>query len=286
MSRSKKVARKYARWARLDAEALRNSTSSASRFDEAARRTLVRRAAVVGGLVLLPAAGCSGGDEKAFSSASTTTDSSTTAPATTEPATTEPTTAEPTTTEPATTEQTTTDPTTTEPTTTEPTTTTGESSGDSAAQGSFPSGGEVIVNFTFTAGSSNRGPARNPYTAVWVEDKEGNLVSVISAWYLQEQKGQRWLNELRRWYAIGGQEHSANVTGSTRSSGDYSVTWDGKDLDGNPVAAGEYVLLIEAAREHGPYELVTGPLEISESGYTADLTPQGELTAASVELKV
>ena len=142
------------------------------------------------------------------------------------------------------------------------------------------------MNFTFTAGASDRGPARNPYTAVWVEDNDGNLVSVISAWYLQEQKGQRWLNELRRWYAIGGADHSANVTGSTRASGDYSVTWNGTDLDGNPVAEGEYVILIEAAREHGPYELVTGTLQVSGSGYTADLTPQGELTAASVELRV
>ena len=76
------------------------------------------------------------------------------------------------------------------------------------------------------------------------------------------------------------------MTGSTRASGDYSVTWNGTDLDGNPVAEGEYVILIEAAREHGPYELVTGTLQVSGSGYTADLTPQGELTAASVELRV
>ena len=39
---------------------------------------------------------------------------------------------------------------------------------------------------------------------------------------------------------------------ATRPAGTYSVTWDGTDTEGNRVPSGDYVVYVEAAREHGP----------------------------------
>jgi hypothetical protein len=40
-------------------------------------------------------------------------------------------------------------------------------------------------------------------------------------------------------------------TGATKGPGSYKVRWDGKDEQGKAVAAGNYVLFVEAAREQG-----------------------------------
>ena len=252
-----------------------------SRFESVTRRMVLRRAAIMSGLILMPGIACSSDDKDVFASSSTASTAATTA--TTEAATTS-TEASTTTSAPTSSTEGTAAPTTEPPTTAAPTTEAPATTEATASGASFPAGGEVLINFTYAATSGGR--VHNPYTAVWIEDTNGSLVSVVAAWYLQEPKGQRWLNELRRWYSIGGVEASSAVTGATRPAGDFSLTWNGTDLNGNPVPAGEYVVLIEAAREKGPYELVTGSLTVSDQGFSADFTPQGELTAASVELKV
>jgi hypothetical protein len=109
-------------------------------------------------------------------------------------------------------------------------------------------------------------------------------VQTISLWYEQSGKGARWLNELRGWYAASG--GSATTSGATRAAGSYSVVWDGTDLDGNLVAQGDYVLYVEAAREHGPYEITSTPITIDGSGFTVALGDEGELTAVSATLTV
>ena len=104
---------------------------------------------------------------------------------------------------------------------------------------------------------------------------------------MQSQRGQRWLNDLVHWYSIGGVEASGAATGATRAAGDYALSWNGTDLEGNPVPEGEYAIYIEGAREKGPYELVSGTFTVSADGFAAaDLTPVNEITAASVALNV
>ena len=38
--------------------------------------------------------------------------------------------------------------------------------------------------------------------------------------------------------------------------GAYKIVWDGNDDKKAPVVQGDYFVCIEAAREHGPYEIV------------------------------
>ncbi len=152
------------------------------------------------------------------------------------------------------------------------------------AGASFPVGAELLVDFTFDAGSEAR--ARNPYIAVWIEDADGNLVKTISLWFQQSDKGTKWLSDLSRWSRLTGSETDGSVSGATKTAGSYTVAWDGTDDEGNLVDQGRYVLNIEAAREHGPYELISEPLVIADSAFAIEMTPNGELTAASARLEV
>lgn len=140
----------------------------------------------------------------------------------------------------------------------------------------------LTVEFTFaTTGEGGRGPARNPYIAVWVENAGEELVHTLAIWHMQQNE--RWLHELKRWYTVSG-GFEVN-TGPTRVPGSYTVEWDGTGRDGR-VTSGGYFICIEAAREHGPYELIREPIELGASPMRKTLAPSNELTAAAVSYTV
>ncbi len=142
----------------------------------------------------------------------------------------------------------------------------------------------MLVDFTFDTSGEDR--ARNPYIAVWVEDADGNLVKTISLWFDQSDKGPKWLSDLSRWSRLTGSDVDESVSGATKKAGSYTVAWDGTDDEGNLVDQGSYVLNIEAAREHGPYELISESIVIADTAFAVELTPNGELTAATARLEV
>jgi len=168
---------------------------------------------------------------------------------------------------------------------------------ETAAPTATAAPGQLAIAFSYTAdtsatssasgrdgkgGGGGRGPggvARNPYIAVWVEDSAGKLVRTISLWHLQNGQD-RWLSELHRWYAASGGVET--TSGATRAAGTYQLTWDLADLDGTQVAKGTYTVCVEATREHGPYSLVTGPIEVSGEVIRQELAASGELSAVAV----
>lgn len=154
-----------------------------------------------------------------------------------------------------------------------------------ATGATFPAGGELVIDFTYAA-DSTAGRVRNPYVAVWVEDTAGNYVSTVAVWYEQSNKGLRYLSDLRAWIAASDGQVATTSTGATRSPGQYSVVWDGTDLDGNPVAQGDYVVFVEAAREHGPYEVTSAPITLGDAGATVAIPDNGELSALTATLTV
>ena len=89
-----------------------------------------------------------------------------------------------------------------------------------------------------------------PYVAVWVEDAQQQPVKLIALWVEKPD----WLKDLRRFWRKLGRSEPQLVdakTGATKGPGSYKVRWDGKDEQGKAVAAGNYVLFVEAAREQG-----------------------------------
>lgn len=149
--------------------------------------------------------------------------------------------------------------------------------------------GEMKVDFTYTADSSGggggRGPGggmvKNPYIAVWVEDSKGQLVKTISLWHLQNGHDQ-WLNELQRWYSAA----NGDETGSsgTQAAGSYTVTWDLTDSDGKAIANGDYVLWLEATREHGSYSVTTAKFSYAGKAIKGEVKDNAELSGISYSL--
>lgn len=152
----------------------------------------------------------------------------------------------------------------------------------------IPAGAQLEVAFTYSASGER---VRNPYIAVWVETPSGEMVQTISLW-LKTSKS-RYLDHLKRWYNAeanlldaGGPNNLDAIAGASRPAGDYVVSWDGTDVNGATVAQGDYVLCIEAAREHGPYELASGPITLGVDGFETSLADNGELSAIKVNFVV
>ncbi|MFM7535548.1 MAG: DUF2271 domain-containing protein [Acidimicrobiales bacterium] len=256
---------------------------SPSHYAAAVRRSRLGRAAAISAVALFPLAACGDDDAQVFSAssvaASTTAAAPVSMPTSRAASTAVPVTA------PGSAAATTAPKATAAPAaTTAPTASTATAApAGGSASGTFPAGGQLVVDFTFAVGQPGR-QIRNPYVAVWVEDQAGNLIQTISLWY-QQGKGQKWLSDLRSWYSASNGRVPV-TTGATRAPGSFSVAWNGAGADGKPVPAGNYVLFVEAAREHGPYEITSAPITIGPAGFTIPLTDKGELTKLSATLKV
>lgn len=167
---------------------------------------------------------------------------------------------------------------------TEPTVAAGSSTSDMIAV-------ETAISFTYAA-EGGGGRVRNPYVAVWIETPAGDLVRTVSLWFEQSRKGTRWLGDLSGWYrastdhvAAGGTDAVDVVSSATRVAGTYSVLWDGLDEEGNPVAEGEYVVYVEAAREHGPHSVTSAALTVGSGPVTVTLPDDGELSSLTASVQ-
>lgn len=247
------------------ARMLARVSSPRSRLVELTRRDAIRRALLVSGsLAVAPSliAACGGtSDEAALGGADSSNGTApTVAPTGSQPTNTEPTSAEAGTAEPAATAATT-----------------------ATASAEVPGGGSLTVDFTFAP--SGDGRIRNPYVAVWIEDTDGGLVDTLAVWYQERER--KYLRELTRWMSVDGSDESlATVSSATKVAGTYSLSWDLTDAAGVAVPAGDYVVCVEAAREHGPYDLVIGPVTVGTDAATVDLGADNELTGVRVTYAV
>lgn len=126
---------------------------------------------------------------------------------------------------------------------------------------------------------------RRPYVAVWVEDKDGLSVKTLVLWL--QARGARWHPDLRRWYRddqarrlLDDTNLIETVSRPTRAPGKYNVVWDGKDDAGQAVKPGTYTILIEAAREHGTYQLIRQEVTLGDMPMDKTLTGNVEIKSA------
>ena len=167
-----------------------------------------------------------------------------------------------------------------------PTTTT-EVTSEGSAVAAFPAGAELLVAFTYEFGVDEARNLENPYLASWIEDSEGNLVSMTSLWVMQDnnpdQRALRWLSRLREWSAISG---DTTISSATRVPGEFVVSWDGTDDSGGLVPQGDYVLFIEGVRRGNRYSITSTPITIGDSPFSATMDANGEIVSASAELRI
>lgn len=147
---------------------------------------------------------------------------------------------------------------------------------------------ELVVNLEINQpGGGNR--YRRPYIAVWVEDKDGYPVKTLALWVQSSDPGPRWIPDLKKWYKADGLRKLAedvdlvaSMSEATHKPGKYELTWDGKDTAGKPVEEGEYTLYIEAAREHGTYQLIKQAIKLG--GEDFEHKPKGNVEIKAAEI--
>lgn len=131
-----------------------------------------------------------------------------------------------------------------------------------------------------------------PYTAIWIERADHSVAAQLAVWYSQkdskEGAGSKWLPDMRQWWRRGGRELTLpvdGVSGATRPAGQHQLTFvDGKAPLGT-LAAGDYILVVEAAREVGGREVVRVPFSWPGTA-TQHLSAQGSSELGAVSLDI
>lgn len=77
----------------------------------------------------------------------------------------------------------------------------------------------------------------------------------------------------------------SSTSSATRSPGKYTLKWDGKDDKGKLVGQGTYTIFIEAAREHGTYQLIQQNMDFKGSPKQIVLKGNTEIASASLDYR-
>ncbi|USX16026.1 DUF2271 domain-containing protein [Oxalobacteraceae bacterium OTU3REALA1] len=131
-----------------------------------------------------------------------------------------------------------------------------------------------------------------PYIAAWLENADQKVVTNLAVLYDTKKKdnaGTKWLKDMRQWWRKTGRDVEMpmdGVSGATKAPGEVSLTFPGAKAALDKLPAGNYTLLVEAAREAGGREVVKVPLQWPPKT-KQDLKGQGkeELGAVVVQLK-
>ena len=123
-----------------------------------------------------------------------------------------------------------------------------------------------------------------PYVAVWIERPDNTAVRTMAVWYETSNvaEGKDWLKDMRTWWRRGGRAMTMpadGISSATKAPGRHTVTLPGARLRDLP--AGNYVVVVEAARELGGREVVRVPFGWGGAN-TARATGSTELGAVSV----
>ena len=104
-----------------------------------------------------------------------------------------------------------------------------------------------------------------PYVALWLEKPDQSFVGNLAVWYdlkLKDNEGTKWLKDMRQWWRKSGRElthagrRSFERDARARRAQDHGRARQGA---GERAGAGDYHLVIEAAREVGGRELLRVP---------------------------
>jgi hypothetical protein len=131
-----------------------------------------------------------------------------------------------------------------------------------------------------------------PYVAVWIERADQSVASNLAVLYdlkLKNREGEKWLKDLRTWWRKAGREASMpidGVSGATRAPGTHTMKFDAPRNGLDKLPAGDYTLVLEAARESGGREVVKLPFHWAGKGKaSASAAGKHELGAVSLQIQ-
>ncbi|RZF90896.1 DUF2271 domain-containing protein [Pseudoalteromonas sp. CO302Y] len=127
---------------------------------------------------------------------------------------------------------------------------------------SFANDPNLTVEFTLP--ELDVSPYHRPYVALWLETPERKHVTTIALWVEKAE----WFKDLRQWWRKAGRSNDSfdGVTGATKRPGTYTIKWQGKDLKGNPVKPGSYLLNVEVVREEGGRDYTRVEIDLTKDG--------------------
>lgn len=106
-----------------------------------------------------------------------------------------------------------------------------------------------------------------PYVAIWLEKPDQSHVANLAVWYdgkMANKEGEKWLKDMRQWWRRSGRSLEFpvdGISGATKAVGTHELTFDENHPSFKDLAAGEYRIVVEAAREVGGRELLRIPLQ-------------------------
>jgi len=131
-----------------------------------------------------------------------------------------------------------------------------------------------------------------PYVAIWIERADQSVASTLAVLYDVKKKdnaGEKWVKDMRTWWRKAGRETTLpmdGVSGATRAAGSHTMSFGPARTGIDKLPAGDYKLVIEAAREAGGRELVRVPFTLPAKGkVAASANGKEELGAVSIEIK-
>ncbi len=131
-----------------------------------------------------------------------------------------------------------------------------------------------------------------PYVAVWLEKPDQTFVGNIAVWYdlkLKDNEGTKWLKDMRQWWRKSGRELAMPVDGlssATRAPGEHAISIALNKAPVKDLSAGEYHMVIEAAREVGGREILRIPFQWPvKAAENPKVKGEHELGQVGLELK-
>lgn len=131
-----------------------------------------------------------------------------------------------------------------------------------------------------------------PYVAVWIEKPDQSLAANLAVWYQTKagkEPGTKWLPDLRQWWRRSGRDLTMPVdgmSGATRAAGTHVLRFNNKKGLLAKLPAGNYSLVVEAAREEGGRELLKIPFTWpSKTPQNLKVQGKNELGAITLEIK-
>ncbi|OFJ49857.1 hypothetical protein BA896_014355 [Janthinobacterium lividum] len=138
----------------------------------------------------------------------------------------------------------------------------------------------------------NAAEYHRPYVAAWLETADQKVVGNLAVLYDMKKKdkaGEKWLKDMRQWWRKSGRDLSMpidGVSGATRAPGEYTFNFPGAKALLDKLPAGDYQVVVEAAREAGGREVVRVPFQWPpKSAQSVPVKGKEELGNIVVQLK-
>jgi hypothetical protein len=130
-----------------------------------------------------------------------------------------------------------------------------------------------------------------PYVAIWLEKPDQSVAANLAVWYdvaNAKKEGDKWLKDLRTWWRRAGRSLTVpadGLTSATRAPGSHAVKVDAANPALKDLPAGEYQLVVEAAREVGDREVLRIPFQWPPAkGAAFNAKGEHELGAVSINV--